>query len=951
MGIMRHLIRGFSAFLLLIILSSAVIAADLNKRQIQYLSGTGSDHTIAWDFYCTGGRQSGYWTTIQVPSCWEQQGFGTYNYGRDYVTYGRKFRFADEKGLYRHEFNVPSDWKNKQIYLVFEGSMTDTEVLINGESAGDIHQGAFYRFRYNITGKLQFDQPNKLEVNVSKMSADHAVNRAERYADYWIFGGIFRPVYLEAYPEEFVERVAINARANGSFTMDAYCHGIKKGLELDAQILDDVNNVVATCKSTVTQGDVKATLKCKVDNPSLWTSESPNLYKVNVQLLDQKEVRYETTQKFGFRTIEIRPGEGIFINGTQVKMKGVNRHCFWPETGRTLNRQISLKDALLIKEMNMNAVRCSHYPPDQDFLDICDSLGIYVLDELAGWQNAYDTRVGEKLVKEMVVRDVNHPSIIFWDNGNEGGTNKELDDDFGLYDPSGRPVIHPHHRPGNAFNFIDTNHYENYYSTQKILEDSLIYMPTEFLHSQSDGGGGAALGDFWELMWHSKRSGGGFIWAMLDEGIVRTDLGGMIDVNRINAPDGILGPHREKEGSIYAIKEIYSPVYIVLDSLGKDFSGDIPMENRYFFTNLHQCSFKWALVNFHLPFNDIPGYDVQEEKTIDGPALKPGEQGTLHLQLPANWRAYDALLLTAMDPHGRELYTWNWKIRNNVDINNQIISFAGDKPVEVTETDSSFTMKANGITVSWNKNNGQIMELKNDFSKSLSFGGGPLFCNGKTSVTSFSHHESNDGHTLEVKYDGGLDYARWTMYKSGWLELDYTYTLDGNYNFTGISFNYPEGYVLGAKWLGGGPVRVWKNRMQCATVNVWEKAYNDTQTGSYPWFYPEFKGYYPNVSWLELNTAEGKFLVVAGEKNLFVRLFDFYGLPGPDPYPKLPPGDISLLDNIPPIGSMLAFNTDKNPEDLGPASHMNEVHGTIKRTVYFYFGFPENATQDGMSKK
>ena len=138
---------------------------------------------------------------MEVPSHWEQQGFGTYNYGRDYHTYGRKYKYADEKGLYKHEFSVPASWRNKDIYLVFEGSMTDTEVKINGKSAGEIHQGSFYRFSYNITDKLHFNEPNQLEVTVSKMSSNKSVNRAERYADYWIFGGIFRPVYLEAFPK------------------------------------------------------------------------------------------------------------------------------------------------------------------------------------------------------------------------------------------------------------------------------------------------------------------------------------------------------------------------------------------------------------------------------------------------------------------------------------------------------------------------------------------------------------------------------------------------------------------------------------------------------------------------------------------------------------------------------------------------------------------------------
>ena len=249
-------------------------------------------------------------------------------------------------------------------------------------------------------------------------------------------------------------------------------------------------------------------------------------------------------------------------------------------------------------------------------------MGIYVLNELAGWQKFYQHKAGEPLVKELVIRDVNHPSIIFWDNGNEGGTNKELDDDFVKWDFQKRPVIHPHHRPGNEFNGIDCNHYEDYYSTQKILNDSLIYMPTEFLHAQDDGGGGAAMEDFWELHWKSQKSGGGFIWAMADEAIVRTDLNNALDANGLNANDGILGPHREKEGSFYALREIFSPVKLTLpDQLPANFNGEIEVENRFHFLNTNQCTFYWALVDFSKPFDRFDGYVVKQKGTAAAPNI------------------------------------------------------------------------------------------------------------------------------------------------------------------------------------------------------------------------------------------------------------------------------------------------------------------------------------------
>src|SRR5665647_106248 len=838
---------------LFVLISGFIAMASPTKKEVQYLSGTDNIHTKTWDFFCTSGRKSGNWTKIEVPSQWEQQGFGEYDYGRDYRTYGKKFKFADEKGLYKYTFQVPAEWKNRKIFIVFEGSMTDTELKINGKSAGEIHQGAFYQFRYDITDKLKFGQTNLLEATVDKMSADKSVNSAERFADYWVFGGIFRPVYLEAFPEEYIERVAIEAKADGLFSMDVFPKNLKGKRKLTAELVDAKDVIVATCTSILNTKDSLVTLSCKVANPNCWTAETPNQYSVLISMKEGKNELYSTTQKFGFRTIEIRQGDGIYLNGTKIKMKGINRHAFWPETGRSLNNQINLDDVKLIKSMNMNAVRCSHYPPDQIFLDYCDSLGLYVLDELAGWQNAYATKPGEKLVKEMVIRDLNHPSIIFWTNGNEGGTNKELDHDFAIYDKSARPVIHPHHKPGNDFNGIDCNHYENYYSSKKIFKEGKIYMPTEFLHSQDDGGGAAGLADFWELFWNTPNAGGGFIWALLDEGIVRTDLNGFIDANRVNAPDGVVGPHREKEGSYYAIREIYCPVKITLKKLPGIFDGYISVENRYHFTNLKDCRFEWQLVNFNQLLQRQAGHQVMKSGKVTSPDILPTGNGNLKLKLPADYKKYDALYLKAFDRSGDEIYCWSWKTNDN-------------------------------------------------------------------------------------QKSGDQKKITWTMFSTGWLAMDYEYRMSGEQMFTGISFDFPESDVIDAKWLGKGPANVWKNRMQGGTLDVFQRMYNNKLPGDNSWGLPQFKGYYPEISWIEFNTVDGKFTVVAKEDDLFVRLFNFYGISGPKNYPVLPAGDISFLDAIPPVGTKLAMGISNDTWNLGPTGELNKMEKPVKRTLYFYFG-------------
>ena len=830
------------------------------------------------------------------------------------------------------------------VNIVFDGSMTDTEVKINGKSAGAIHQGAFYRFKYDISTLLNYDKPNTLEVTVSKMSADASVNNAERLADYWVFGGIFRPVFLEALPKQFIDYVGIDAKANGKFSIQAWTKGLSQNATIVTTITDANKKIIGTLKVPVEKLAENVIATAQIPNIKTWTSETPNLYNANVVLLDATGKKlYELNEKFGFRTIEIKYGQGIYINGTQVKMKGANRHCWWPETARSLSKEQELQDALLIKEMNMNAVRCSHYPPDKYFLQLCDSLGIYVLNELAGWQKFYSAKAGEPLVKELVLRDLNHPSIIFWDNGNEGGTNKELDDDFVKWDFQKRPVIHPHHRPGNQFNGIDCNHYEDYYSTQKILNDSLIYMPTEMLHAQDDGGAGAAMEDFWNLHWKSQKSGGVFIWALVDEAVVRTDLNNALDANGLNANDGILGPHREKEGSFYALREIFSPVQLKLSTqLPADFNGQIPVDNRFHYLNTNQCTFYWALVDFSKPFDRFDGYVVKQKGTIVSPDIAATKQGVLNLQLPADYINYDALVIVAKDNFGKELYKWTSEIKTKQAQLEGFITKKNDE-TSIKETDTLYTITGGEVSVTLDKKSGNLVTTKNTANDYvLSFNNGPVLVKGNATVTGSKAYKEGSNQVVEFTYSGDMKYTKWSINASGWTTLEYEYNAQGDQPFTGISFNYPENYVLSNRYLGKGPSRQWKNRMAGTPVNVWQNNYNNTHTGYSPVVYPEFKGYYGEVSWMELSTVQGKLYIASPDSGLFVRLFDFYALSDAvKPHPEVPTGNISFLDCIPPIGTKLAVGLTTNTRVYGPMSELNHVSGNKKRTLYFYFGMPK----------
>jgi len=892
---------------------------------IKYLSGTDKDHTKQWDFYCTGGRNSGVWTKIAVPSNWELQGFGTYNYGHDKVK-------GNEQGLYKYEFFADS-WKGKKVFIVFEGSMTDTKVLINGKLAGPVHQGSFYRFKYDITDLLKFNDKNLLEVTVDKTSANTSVNDAERRnSDFWVFGGIFRPVYLEIVPETFISRVAINAKADGTFLMDVYPQNLKGGETITAQVQKTSGeNIGKAFLATADTTKAFFELKDQFENPLLWNAESPNLYQVLVSIKNKQHVIHQVIQKFGFRSVELRTDDGFYVNGVKVIMKGSNRHSFWPESGRTLSHSVNLMDVRLMKEMNMNAVRMSHYPPDADFLDVCDSLGLYVLDELTGWQAKYDTIVGHKLVKELVVRDVNHPSIVFWDNGNEGGWNTGLDNDYALYDPQKRTVLHP----WANFNGADNHHYPDYnYLLKTVATGKDVFFPTEFMHGLYDGGAGAGLDDFWSEMLKYPHSAGGFIWAFLDEAVIRTDKNNIYDTDGNHAPDGILGPHREKEASFYAIKEIWSPVYIDPQPIDKTFNGEVPVENRYAFTNLSRCRFEWQLVKFPSPQNKGTKAKVTASGVPLPLELAPGDQGTLKLNLPVDWKKSDGLYLTAYGPDKKEIFTWSWAIKSPAAMVALPVS-TGRQKITSSGIRNDLRVTCDGINYYFDKTTGYIEKVVKP-AGTISLSGGPVLAGVELELKQFKYEGLKGQYVVQADYQGaGELHVKW-IFKSGHpVQLEYRYTQKGDFDFTGITFNYPEDKITGMKWLGRGPYRVWKNRLKGQQFGVWQKDYNNSITGE-TWGYPEFKGYHAEVNWVVIENKESPFTIYTSNKNMFLQMLrparEKDALENNNVEPAFPAGSIGFLNAISPMGTKFhAANM------MGPQGQKNHTNGEFSGTLWFDF--------------
>ena len=837
--------------------------------------------------------------------------------------------------------------------------MTDTEVKVNGQQAGDVHQGGFYRFSYDITDLLQYGKKNLLEVKVNKHSADKSVNAAERRADWWLFGGIYRPVYLVAKPQTHIDHVAIDARADGRMRLDLRCKNLKGDEQLELTIQRRGDALASGRRLIPLKAVENQTVEIHWQDIKTWDTEHPNLYDMTLRLLSNGTNVYETDETIGFRTLEFREHDGIYLNDVKLLVKGINRHCFDPETGRSVSHERNLQDIRLIKQMNMNAVR-SHYPPDVDFLNLCDSLGVLYLNELAGWQNSYSDAVGHKLVREMVERDVNHPCIFIWSNGNEGGFNTHLDDDFAKYDPQHRKVVHA----WADFDGLDCRHYPTMQDQAYRLDHGQnVFMMTEFLHSLYDRGQGAGLEGMWAKFCRSRLFAGGFIWAYVDETIHRRDTDKM-DTYGPNAPDGIVSAERQPLGSFYTVRQVWSPIQIKdFEASPRSFRGSFAVENGYLFSRLSEVTMKWKSLTPRSAEERLQGKSPSPvERGVDGtsvvvaegavtlPDIAPGETGHAHFELPKDYGKGDILQLEACNQQGDTICTWTFPIKRPVEY------FAANMPDvaasgTITEQDSVIVLSAGGVTAQLNKQTGLLVSLQKG-NTIVPLTNGPLPVGIKAQLRSI--HIDNERLRVVAKYDGGIDSIIWRMTPDGLLGME-TLMLNwrtGNkmkeseylpekcHNL-GLTFSYPEEAVSGMRWMGRGPYRVWKNRIPGTQYGIWQKDYNNTVTSEYyyPQIYPEFKGYHANLYWVTLErgrrSEEGGRLLPKGRKNvaegtmegsltvytetdgLFLRVFTAEEQRDREgrgkSVPEWPEGDLSFLLEIPAVNSQGA---DGNPSTI-----------------------------------
>lgn len=921
-----------------------VAFSNMNAQERKYLSGKGSDETILWKFKISTGRNSGYWTDIPVPSNWELQGFGNYTYFKDKENY----KTDPEIGYYKRNFFL-NDLNNKNFRLVFQGSMTDTDVKINGKSAGETHRGGFTQFSYDIS-KLVRKGENIIEVEVKKSSENESVQRAERFADFWLFGGIFRPVYIDILPESHIERIATDAKMDGHLMLDVYLKNIKKGQTVSARLFTLQDSLIGEeLSKDLKEDSEKISLEGFFEGVRAWSNEFPILYKLRVQILKENQVIHTLNKRIGFRTFEVRDHDGFYLNGKRILLKGASMHSFRPTKGRSLSYADNLSDIELMKDLNFNTVRTPCYPPDERFLELCDSLGLLVLDELPGWSKAYNTVIGSKITKELVIRDLNHPSVIMWGNGNHRAHNADLEDAFLKWDiQKRRPYKNaakteawPGKNPGR-FELINTQYYPTYKELNQRLNSNQVVMPNETLHALYDGGAGAGLADYWKAIEESKTGGGLIIWALYDEGLLRTDQGYTIDNQGNKAPDGIVGPHQERKGSYNAVKEIWSPVIISPPDVSGEYTGKFKIQNKFNFTNLDQCLIKWKYIHFVSPQAAGSGYYTLKKGELKGPEVKAGESGILEVPVDKNLKGLDAVELAVFDNYRRSLWTWRFPLGSHTDYISRFLKHSDTTFIVQDSLNKLQFTSGNKIFMFGDKDPG-LINIKKDSCVT------PVTIIPKIVKESDSIHQNlienseikytitKMGKSYSIKYDGvqGFNNLEWTIMPDGILKLSYSYNLPkGNYYYAGVGFKVNADSLVSKRWLGEGPYRIYKNRTQGTSMNVWYVQKKENIPGK-RYNFPEFEGYFGNWHWAQLNFKNGRTLGMATQDNLYLGILKPNS--GDDPknalihYPE--DSGIYFFNKISPIGEKWKIS-----QDLGPDGQLTLIETSLEGTIYFNLG-------------
>ena len=865
------------------------------------------------------------WTNIAVPGNWQLQG----NFDPPVFTNIRHPFRADPPrvpqdynptGLYRKTFTVPDDWKGKQVFLHFAGVQSNATVYLNGKKVG-YNEDSMTPAEYNITGMLRAGD-NLLAVQVLNWSDGSWLEDQ----DFWRLSGIYRDVFLYATPSQHIRDYFVTTDLDGQYrdatfnlkvSVRNYAGAAAKNLSVKTTLSDASSKPVIEKVMKVGPVGAKKETLVKLDelvkDPLKWTAETPNLYTLTMELLSSAgEVLEVISSRIGFREVEIRNGQLLF-NGKAIDIKGTNRHEFDPDRGRALTRESMIRDIVLMKRLNINAVRTCHYPNNPEWYSLCDEYGLYVMDEAnieshdlwanlryyiaekPEWKAAWIDRG-----VSMVLRDRNHPSIFSWSMGNETGWGANFDAMYKAMkalDPA-RPIHYESKTPAYANVLSRYDIISTMYPTLGDIVSLMNQDPLrpviicEYAHTM-----GNSLGNFkkyWDLFYKYPRLQGGFNWDWVDQGLRKDGTGdgywNIVNyVDGANANDGLISPDRIPQPETNEFKKIIQNIRVRNLSEGK-----LRINNLNFFTDLKNVRMDWEVIRNGYPvragsveeLNVNPQDSAEVSIPLDSDLLNQEGEYFLNLvfrtktDLPYAARGFDIaseqILLKGQTP------------------TIPAASVSG-KPLQVNEGDI-ITINGKGMVIKVDKSTGSIISYVFRGSELFSDPLQPCFWRvptdndeggGDTGFAARWRKAGLDRYSVRVKnleiknQDNGdvLMAVSSDLVFVGERKIDftgrYTFRTDGSLVFSmdlnlsdgfpplarvGMQFAMPASYDY-IKWYGRGPFESYQDRKESAHVGLWSGAVSDQY---FPYVMHQENGNKTDVRWIKITDDAATGMKITG---------------------------------------------------------------------------------------
>jgi beta-galactosidase len=874
------------------------------------------------------------WNEIDVPGCWQLQGVDVPIYVNSGYAFPKNPPFIDANsnpvGSYRRTFSIPKDWKDREIFICFDGVSSAFYLWINGKQVG-YSQDSMTAAEFNITKYLKKGK-NTLAVEVYKWCDGSYLEDQ----DAWRWSGIYRDVYLYSTPKVhirdfFVRSELDNNYRNGNLKVTAvvknYSSKNIKGASIELRLIDSssLEDVLTSMPGALTGeieagGEREVNLGSFVANPKKWSAEQPNLY-IAILMLRDEEGKVIEVQKcnVGFRKVEIKNGQ-LLVNGKAIYIKGVNRHEHDPDFGRSIPYQRMVEDIRLLKQNNINTVRTSHYPNKPAWYDLCDSYGIYLIDEAnieshgmghhenpiandPNWQRAHLERV-----KSMVERDKNHPSVIIWSLGNEAGdgSNFEAASEWVHSRDTTRPVQYEPAREKPYTDIVCPMYASiEYISGYAEKEQSRPLIMCEYAHAMGNSVGN--LQDYWDVIEKHKSLQGGCIWDWVDQGLRKTDengreywayggdFGEKIKEERGNfCINGLVMPDRKPNPSLYEVKKVYQNIKVEPVDLE---SGEVIIHNKYNFTNLDS-------------------FDIGFEVTEDGAVIQSGDIARLSLEAGEKMEARIPLRIFLKRP-GAEYYlkimfslaedtlwaqkghilAWEqfklpWDVEpKGIDVNSlPKLELKDDgKRVRVGGGDFSVTVSlSSGEIESFIYKNTQLLAkgpapnfwrvpTDNDIGSRMPQRQGIWKQAGRERKVKWVNVEQEKSGVVKVtsRYtiaagEGSLYETSYTIYGNGDIEIESSFEPAGE-NLPdlprfGMQMEIP-GEFRKMSWFGRGPQETYWDRFTGAAVGFYE---GTVEENIHNYVRPQENGNKTDVRWIAFTNSEGKGLIVVGQREIYV---------------------------------------------------------------------------------